>query len=29
LADKIRDDLKTLGIVLEDSKDSTTFKKVN
>jgi cysteinyl-tRNA synthetase len=27
LADKIRDDLKTLGIVLEDSKDSTTFKK--
>lgn len=28
LADKIRDDLKTLGIVLEDSKDSTTFKKV-
>ncbi|HSL89034.1 MAG TPA: cysteine--tRNA ligase [Ignavibacteriaceae bacterium] len=28
LADKIRDDLKTLGVVLEDSKDSTTFKKL-
>lgn len=29
LADKIRDELKTLGIVLEDSKDGTVFKKVN
>lgn len=29
LADKIRDDLKTLGIILEDSQNGTTFKKVN
>ncbi|MFO7525878.1 MAG: cysteine--tRNA ligase [Ignavibacteriaceae bacterium] len=29
LADKIRDELKSLGIVLEDSKDGTVFKRVN
>jgi cysteinyl-tRNA synthetase len=28
LADKIRDELKSLGIVLEDSKDGTVFKRV-
>ena len=30
LADKIRDELKDIGIALEDSKDKTTYKlKVN
>ncbi len=29
LADSIRDELKALGIQLQDSKDKTTFKKVN
>ncbi len=28
LADKIRDELKLLGIVLEDSKEGTTYKKI-
>lgn len=28
LSDKIRDELKTLGILLEDSKDGTTYKKI-
>ena len=28
LADKIRDELKTLGVLLEDKKDKTTFKRV-
>ena len=28
LADKIRDELKELGVVLQDSKDKTTYKKV-
>ena len=28
LSDKIRDELNKLGIVLQDSKDKTTFKKV-
>lgn len=29
LADKIRDELKSLGIVLEDSKGGTVFKRIN
>ena len=29
LSDKIRDELKELGIVLQDSKEKTTFKKTN
>lgn len=28
LSDKIRDELKTLGIILEDSKEGTTYKRV-
>ena len=28
LADKIRDELKNIGIELQDSKEKTTFKKV-
>ncbi len=28
LSDKIRDELKNLGIILQDSKDGTTYKKV-
>lgn len=28
LSDKIRDELKSLGIILEDTKEGTTFKKV-
>ena len=29
LADSIRDELKDLGIQLQDSKDKTTYKKIN
>ncbi len=29
LADQIRDELKNIGVILQDSKDKTTFKKIN